>query len=61
MQRAVAYGTYFSARLKYWAHVANAWRTSRIGQLNAYHPEKHYMRGPGPKCRARRDQYCGRD
>jgi len=22
--------------------------------LNAYRPERHYMRGPGPKCHAKR-------
>jgi hypothetical protein len=22
----------------------------------AYHPERHYMRGPGPACRAKTDQ-----
>ena len=24
--------------------------------FGSYHPELHYMRGPGPKCRARRSR-----
>jgi hypothetical protein len=26
--------------------------------LTAYRPERHYMRGPGPKCRAKHDVLC---
>jgi hypothetical protein len=40
-----------SASLKAFAELANAWRTLIRTQLDAYRPEKHYMRGPGPKWR----------
>ncbi len=30
------------------------WQNLRAAIFNPYHPELHYMRGPGPKCRARR-------
>jgi len=33
--------------------VANAWRTLIGAQIGAYRPEAHYMRGPGPKWRAK--------
>ena len=26
-------------------------RTLRRGFIDGYRPERHYMRGPGPKCR----------
>jgi len=39
------------ASLKAFAELANAWRTLIRTQLDAYRPEKHYMRGPGPKWR----------
>jgi hypothetical protein len=29
------------------------WRAVRTDLFNSYRPEKHYMRGPGPKWRAR--------
>ena len=29
----------------------NAWRASLNDWANSYQPEKHYMRGPGPKWR----------
>jgi hypothetical protein len=44
------------------------WRRARalmqrlIGTVNdPYRPERHYMRGPGPKCRAKRERTssCG--
>ena len=28
---------------------AASWRTLTRDLFNAYHPERHYMRGPGPK------------
>lgn len=31
--------------------LAGAWRTLVLHRLARYRPEKHYMRGPGPKCR----------
>jgi len=33
--------------------VRELWRTF-AGLFDAYHPELHYMRGPGPKWRAKR-------
>ena len=37
--------------LKPLADIANAWRQFMIQQRHPYKPEKHYMRGPGPKWR----------
>jgi hypothetical protein len=37
--------------LKALADLAQACRTLVASQLHAYRPEKHYMRGPGPKWR----------
>ena len=36
--------------LKVLADLAHVWRTLVVNHL-AYRPEKHYMRGPGPKWR----------
>jgi hypothetical protein len=33
--------------------VRELWRTFG-GAFDAYRPERHYMRGPGPKCHAKR-------
>ena len=33
------------------ADLAHAWRTLMVSHLDTYRPEKHYMRGPGPKWR----------
>jgi hypothetical protein len=30
------------------------WRSLRMAIFDPYRPELHYMRGPGPKCRAKR-------
>jgi hypothetical protein len=40
-----------SASLRAFAEIAGAWRSLIRSQLDAYRPEKHYMRGPGPKWR----------
>jgi len=32
---------------------ANAWRSATANQAGRYRPEAHYMRGPGPKWRAK--------
>jgi hypothetical protein len=40
-----------AAPLKVIADLANVWRTLVTHHMHAYRPEKHYMRGPGPKCR----------
>jgi hypothetical protein len=33
--------------------VADLWRTVTFELFDAYRPEQHYMRGPGPKWRAK--------
>ena len=33
--------------------VADLWRTVTSDLFNDYRPERHYMRGPGPKWRAK--------
>jgi len=33
--------------------VADLWRTVTSDLFNHYRPEQHYMRGPGPKWRAK--------
>ena len=33
--------------------VADLWRTVTSDLFNEYRPERHYMRGPGPKWHAR--------
>jgi hypothetical protein len=35
----------------FWRDLADAFRA--LVQFESYRPERHYMRGPGPKCRAR--------
>lgn len=36
--------------------MAAMWRAISAGLFNSYRPEKHYMRGPGPKWHARHAQ-----
>lgn len=36
--------------------LANAWRTLWADRRVSYRPEKHYMRGPGPKWREKQAQ-----
>ena len=31
--------------------LAGTWTTLRNNVFTTYHPEQHYMRGPGPRCR----------
>jgi hypothetical protein len=33
--------------------VADLWRSVSTELFGTYHPEQHYMRGPGPKWRAK--------
>ncbi len=33
--------------------VAGHWQKHVAGSFGPYRPERHYMRGPGPKCRAK--------
>jgi hypothetical protein len=32
-----------------WGAVCDVWTASRLVRTPKYRPEKHYMRGPGPK------------
>jgi hypothetical protein len=41
---------------KVWMAAVNAWRTFLPKQPPRYRPEVHYMRGPGPKWRAKHAQ-----
>ena len=47
------------AVVKTTAAVAEAWRTM-MGDQTGYRPEAHYMRGPGPKWRAKHAQVSTR-
>jgi hypothetical protein len=39
---------------------ARRWRLLRTSLFDPYHPELHYMRGPGPKWRQKHVRGCGR-
>jgi hypothetical protein len=45
-----------SAIVKASAAVSNAWQAAIADQAGRYRPEAHYMRGPGPKWRAKHAQ-----
>lgn len=45
-----------SAWANVWTAVRDAWRTT--GSPARYRPEAHYMRGPGPKWRAKHEHIC---
>jgi hypothetical protein len=36
------------------AHIEAFWRHFFVRAFDPYRPELHYMRGPGPACRAKR-------
>lgn len=38
------------------AAAADLWHALTSGLFNTYHPERHYMRGPGPKWREKYGQ-----
>jgi hypothetical protein len=40
--------------------VVDLWQTVTSELFNTYHPERHYMRGPGPKCREKQAQVSTR-
>jgi hypothetical protein len=42
------------------AAMANAWWTAMGDHTDRYRPEAHYMRGPGPKWRAKHAQVFAR-
>ena len=37
-----------------WAGIASFWREFLQIAFTPYYPERHYMRGPGPACAAKR-------
>jgi hypothetical protein len=37
-----------------WSELSSMVACLRRDWLSGYHPERHYMRGPGPACRAKR-------
>jgi hypothetical protein len=39
--------------------IVDLWRTVSSGMFDTYHPEQHYMRGPGPKWRAKHAHQTG--
>jgi hypothetical protein len=39
------------APLKVLSDIAHVWRMLVASHMHSYRPEKHYMRGPGPKWR----------
>jgi hypothetical protein len=41
-----------------WTAAVNAWRTLLPKHEPRYRPEAHYMRGPGPKSRAKHTEIC---
>lgn len=36
------------------AEISDFWRTFIKAAFHPYHPEQHYMRGPGPACAAKK-------
>ena len=42
-----------------WAALKKAYRTALAGHPDDYCPEAHYMRGPGPKWRAKNAKASG--
>jgi hypothetical protein len=39
--------------IRTWIGWSKAWTDMLARQMDVYRPEAHYMRGPGPKCRAK--------
>jgi hypothetical protein len=39
-----------------WRRTRIPWRRLIAAMADRYRPERHYMRGPGPKCRERQDR-----
>jgi len=48
---------HFPDRFKNWIDLASVWCALMANQRSSYRPEKHYMRGPGPKCREKYARY----
>jgi hypothetical protein len=49
----VAHSSGSSTATRFGHAIADLWRTLTSELFNTYHPERHYMRGPGPKWRAK--------
>jgi hypothetical protein len=45
--------------IRSWIGWSKAWTALVARQMDVYRPEAHYMRGPGPKCRAKFAQVRG--
>jgi hypothetical protein len=45
--------------IRSWIGWSKAWTALLTRQVEVYRPEAHYMRGPGPKCRAKFAQSRG--
>ncbi len=54
----MAKGAYKTPTLR--TTVADLWHTVTADLFNTYHPERHYMRGPGPKWREKHAQVSTR-
>jgi hypothetical protein len=39
--------------IRSWIDWSKAWTAALARHMDVYRPEAHYMRGPGPKCRAK--------
>jgi hypothetical protein len=39
-----------------WLHLLSSWRAQLADWFHSYRPEKHYMRGPGPKCQEKQSR-----
>lgn len=42
-----------TARTQHMTARIEQWLRRRLAPGDKYHPERHYMRGPGPKCMAK--------
>jgi hypothetical protein len=60
MGRQLSKVAYVLAFAKARTAVVNVWRAAMADQANRYQPEAHYMRGPGPKWRAKHAQVSTR-
>lgn len=49
--QAISNGAYFPARFRSWIYFVQGWRALMTKRYLPYRPERHYMRGPGPKSR----------
>lgn len=59
MYAAASTMAHFSERVKGLIDLTSVWHALLASHHGAYHPEKHYMRGPGPKCREKLARLSG--